>query len=221
MELALPHVVVRTFGSGLGADLVAALGAHPLEVSEARDRGESRRVAAGRPAILVVVAGGDPRETVAEVRDDFRGTPLLLIGDPSNPTVAATSDGSIESIPAGLPLPDIWRGRLPGPDDEFAHLVQAAADITLVPSRFEPCGLTQLYAFRYGSIPVVRATGGLVDTVVDATPEALADGTATGFRFEGSDAAALQRGLERALEDRKSTRLNSSHEWISRMPSSA
>ena len=107
MELALPHVVVRTFGSGLGADLVAALGAHPLEVSEARDRGESRRVAAGRPAILVVVAGGDPRETVAEVRDDFRGTPLLLIGDPSNPTVAATSDGSIESIPAGLPLPDI------------------------------------------------------------------------------------------------------------------
>lgn len=108
MELALPHVVVRTFGSGLGADLVAALSVHPLEVSEARDRGESRRVAAGRPAILVVVAGGgDPQETVAEVRDDFRGTPILLIADPSNPTATLTSDGSIESIPAGLPLPDI------------------------------------------------------------------------------------------------------------------
>jgi starch synthase len=85
-------------------------------------------------------------------------------------------------------------------DEGLAHLVQAAADITLVPSRFEPCGLTQLYAFRYGAIPVVRSTGGLVDTVVDATTEALADGTATGFRFDACDAAALERALERALD---------------------
>ena len=87
-----------------------------------------------------------------------------------------------------------------GFDEGLAHLVQAAADITLVPSLFEPCGLTQLYAFRYGSIPVVRATGGLVDTVVDATPEALADGTATGFRFEAFDAGAFERALARALD---------------------
>ena len=87
-----------------------------------------------------------------------------------------------------------------GFDEGLAHLVQAAADITLVPSRFEPCGLTQLYAFRYGAIPVVRATGGLVDTVVDATPEALADGSATGFRFDACDAAALEWAIERALD---------------------
>ena len=87
-----------------------------------------------------------------------------------------------------------------GFDEGLAHLVQAAADITLVPSLFEPCGLTQLYAFRYGAIPVVRATGGLVDTVIDATPEALADGTATGFRFDAFDAAAFERALERALD---------------------
>ena len=87
-----------------------------------------------------------------------------------------------------------------GFDEGLAHLVQAAADITLVPSRFEPCGLTQLYAFRYGTIPVVRSTGGLVDTVVDATPDTLADGTATGFRFDACEAAALERALERALE---------------------
>ena len=86
-----------------------------------------------------------------------------------------------------------------GFDEGLAHLVQAAADITLVPSRFEPCGLTQLYAQRYGSIPVVRATGGLADTVVDATPEALADGSATGFAFEGFDAAGLEHALGRAL----------------------
>lgn len=87
-----------------------------------------------------------------------------------------------------------------GFDERLAHLVQAAADVTLVPSLFEPCGLTQLYAFRYGSIPVVRATGGLVDTVVDATPEALADGTATGFRFDAFEPVALERAIARALD---------------------
>ena len=86
-----------------------------------------------------------------------------------------------------------------GFDEGLAHLVQAAADITLVPSRFEPCGLTQLYAQRYGSIPVVRATGGLVDTVVDATPETIRDGSATGFVFKGFDAAGLEHALGRAL----------------------
>jgi len=86
-----------------------------------------------------------------------------------------------------------------GFDEGLAHLIQAAADITLVPSRFEPCGLTQLYAQRYGSIPVVRATGGLVDTVVNATPTTIRDGSATGFVFEGFDAAGLEHGLGRAL----------------------
>jgi len=86
-----------------------------------------------------------------------------------------------------------------GFEEGLAHLVQAAADITLVPSLFEPCGLTQLYAQRYGSIPVVRATGGLVDTVVDATPETIRDGSATGFVFKGFDAAGLEHALGRAL----------------------
>jgi starch synthase len=87
-----------------------------------------------------------------------------------------------------------------GFDEGLAHLVQAAADITLVPSLFEPCGLTQLYAQRYGSIPVVRATGGLVDTVVDTHADTLRDGTATGFVFDGFEAAGLARALERALQ---------------------
>jgi starch synthase len=86
-----------------------------------------------------------------------------------------------------------------GFDEGLSHLVQAAADITLVPSLFEPCGLTQLYAQRYGSIPVVRATGGLVDTVVDTTPETLRDGTATGFMFAGFDGAGLEHALGRAI----------------------
>jgi starch synthase len=87
-----------------------------------------------------------------------------------------------------------------GFDEGLAHLVQAAADIVLVPSRFEPCGLTQLYAQRYGAIPVVRATGGLVDTVVDATAEAIRDGRATGFSFGPCEPGALVHAVERALD---------------------
>ena len=86
-----------------------------------------------------------------------------------------------------------------GFDEPLAHLVQAAADITLVPSLYEPCGLTQLYAQRYGAIPVVRRTGGLADTVVDTTPETLRDGRASGFVFESFDAGSLLEAVERAL----------------------
>ena len=87
-----------------------------------------------------------------------------------------------------------------GFDEGLAHLAQAAADIMLVPSRYEPCGLTQLYAQRYGAIPVVRATGGLADTVVDAAADAVAEGRATGFTFVPYDAAALVQTVERALD---------------------
>ena len=87
-----------------------------------------------------------------------------------------------------------------GFDEGLAHLVQAAADIMLVPSRFEPCGLTQLYALRYGTLPLVRATGGLVDTVVDTTPETLRDGTARGFTFDAIDSLTLEHALSRALD---------------------
>ncbi len=87
-----------------------------------------------------------------------------------------------------------------GFDEGLAHLVQAGADMLLVPSLYEPCGLTQLYALRYGTIPIVRATGGLVDTVVDATPEALASGRASGFVFEHADGNGLAWAVERALD---------------------
>lgn len=86
-----------------------------------------------------------------------------------------------------------------GYDEALARLIFAGADVILVPSRFEPCGLTQLYALRYGALPLVRHTGGLVDTVVDATPEALADGSATGFAFGEAAAPALTAAAARAV----------------------
>lgn len=84
--------------------------------------------------------------------------------------------------------------------DPLAHRIEAGADMFLMPSRYEPCGLNQLYSLKYGTAPVVRATGGLADTIVDATRETLADGTATGFTFREYEVLALSETLRRAIE---------------------
>lgn len=86
-----------------------------------------------------------------------------------------------------------------GYDEPLAHLIEAGSDLFLMPSRFEPCGLNQMYSMRYGTPPVVRATGGLADSVVDATPATLAAHEATGFVFQGANAEELYAGLLRAL----------------------
>ena len=86
-----------------------------------------------------------------------------------------------------------------GYDEALSHRIFAASDVTLVPSRFEPCGLTQLYALKYGSLPLVHRTGGLADTVVDCTLEDMADERATGFVFDRFDAAELTRALRRVF----------------------
>jgi starch synthase len=70
-----------------------------------------------------------------------------------------------------------------GFNEALAHVIEAGSDLFLMPSRYEPCGLNQMYSLRYGTPPVVRNTGGLADTVVNATDENLADGRATGFMF--------------------------------------
>ncbi len=96
-------------------------------------------------------------------------------------------------------------GRYPGVaiqigyHEAAAHRLQAGADILLAPARFEPCGLTQLYAMRYGTIPVSRRTGGLADTVVDAGAATLSNRTATGFLFDDADLASLEDATGRAL----------------------
>ncbi|MCB1739328.1 MAG: glycogen synthase, partial [Gammaproteobacteria bacterium] len=85
-------------------------------------------------------------------------------------------------------------------DEQLAHQMEAGADLFLMPSRFEPCGLNQMYSMRYGTPPLVHRTGGLADTVVDANPDTLAAGTATGFVFERPDPVSLSEALCRALD---------------------
>jgi starch synthase len=82
-------------------------------------------------------------------------------------------------------------------DDVLAHKIEAGADLFLMPSRYEPCGLNQIYSLKYGTVPVVRATGGLDDTVEDFDPAA---GSGTGFKFREYTADALLRTVRRALE---------------------
>lgn len=121
-----------------------------------------------------------------------RGARLALLGsgdkDLENAFVAA----------AGMNPAEI--GVLIGYDEPLSHQMQAGSDAILVPSRFEPCGLTQLYGLRYGTVPVVARTGGLADTVIDANDAALAAGCATGFQFAPVTAGALCDAIDRACD---------------------
>jgi starch synthase len=81
-------------------------------------------------------------------------------------------------------------------DNKLAHLVEAGSDMFLMPSRYEPCGLNQIYSLRYGTVPIVRATGGLDDTIEAFD---LQHGTGTGFKFSAYSGAALLDAIRQAL----------------------
>jgi starch synthase len=96
----------------------------------------------------------------------------------------------------------VHRGRVglvTGFNEPLSHLLQGGSDAILIPSRFEPCGLTQFYGLRYGCVPVVARVGGLADTIIDANDAAVSAGVATGIQFFPVDAAGLELGLKHAL----------------------
>lgn len=121
-----------------------------------------------------------------------RGASLALIG---------TGDADMEAAFRAAATAHPGRvGVVIGYSEPLAHLMMGGSDVILVPSRFEPCGLTQLYALRYGAAPLVARTGGLADTVIDANEAAIMAGCATGFQFAPVEAAALADALDRACD---------------------
>jgi starch synthase len=137
---------------------------------------------------------------------DQKGTDLIaalaaeLIESPAQLLVVGTGERAFEERLRTLAAQHPGRIAVHiGFDEALAHLAEAGADIFLMPSRFEPCGLNQMYSQRYGTVPIVSATGGLADSVVDCTETTLADGTATGFQFTPIDAAGLRGAITRAL----------------------
>lgn len=123
-----------------------------------------------------------------------------LVGLGGKLAVLGAGDHPLEG--AFLAAADRHRGRVGahiGYDEPLSHLMQAGGDAILIPSRFEPCGLTQLYGLRYGCVPVVARAGGLADTVIDANEAAVGAGAATGVVFAPSDALALHGAIARTI----------------------
>ncbi|HET7596739.1 MAG TPA: glycogen synthase GlgA [Burkholderiales bacterium] len=134
-----------------------------------------------------------------------KGIDLLIAAAPALASlvqIAVLGSGQREHEAALIELARRFPERIAvrvGFDDRLAHLIEAGADMFLMPSRFEPCGLNQMYSQRYGTPPIAHATGGLADTIVDCTRESLALGRASGFLFPDPSAPSLIAAVERAV----------------------
>ena len=168
--------------------------------------GKARCKAALQQSLGLTVGARTPLFAVVSRLTSQKGLDLVLAALPAllsqgaQLAVLGTGDAALENAFAAASV------RHPGQvavrmayDEAFAHQMVAGADVMLVPSRFEPCGLTQLYALRYGTVPLVRRVGGLADTVLDAGNAAGVGAEATGFVFGPATAEALADAITRAV----------------------
>jgi starch synthase len=151
---------------------------------------ESKRPLLGLVSRFVEQKGID---LVVEAAETFLQQPLQLV-------MLGSGERSLEQAVQSLAqrYPEQVAVHI-GYDEALAHQIEAGADLFLMPSRFEPCGLNQLYSLRYGTLPVVHRTGGLADTVVHTDAQTLKAGTATGFVFESVTTDGLLQALDQAL----------------------
>jgi starch synthase len=168
--------------------------------------GKARCKAALQQELGLAVAADAPLFGVVSRLTEQKGLHLVLavldhlIARGGQLVVLGTGDAALEAAfkARAVANPQAVSVRI-GYDEAYAHRIFAATDVTLVPSRFEPCGLTQMYGLKYGSLPLVHRVGGLADTVVDCALEHLADGTANGFVFNEFTLRALERAMDRAM----------------------
>jgi starch synthase len=147
---------------------------------------------ANRPVLGIVSRFADQKgfDLIAGIAHDLLHEDILL-------AVLGTGDRKYEELFRALAQDFPGRvGVKIGYDNKLAHLVEAGSDMFLMPSRYEPCGLNQIYSLRYGSVPIVRATGGLDDTIESFD---LQNGTGTGFKFSEYSGAAFLYTIRQAL----------------------
>ena len=171
-----------------------------LKAGYKRPKGKPKARTALRAELGLPDADG-PLCVVVSRLSEQKGLDLLLAALPAlleeggQLALLGTGDRALEDgFQAAAESPDVAVHI--GFDEALAHRLIAGGDAILVPSRFEPCGLTQLYGLRYGTIPVVSYTGGLADTVIHASPMALASGTATGLHIHPLDEAGLRLAFQ-------------------------
>ena len=168
--------------------------------------GKARNKAALQAETGLELLPGAPLFTLVGRLTEQKGLPLVLggiediVGGGGQLLVLGSGDAALEQALAAQAQahPGRMAVRLDY-DEALAHRIFGGSDVTLVPSRFEPCGLTQLYGLKYGSLPLVRRVGGLADTVVDTDLETLDDRSATGFVFDAFDSTPYRRALRRAF----------------------
>jgi starch synthase len=149
----------------------------------------------GGPLFIIV-----SRLTWQKGMDHMAGAIDHLVAAGGRLAVLGTGDAALEAAFTAAAARHPGRvGVRIGYDEAMSHLMQGGGDAILIPSRFEPCGLTQLYGLRYGCVPVVARVGGLADTVIDANEAALAAGVATGVHFAPADPGALADAISRAV----------------------
>jgi starch synthase len=131
------------------------------------------------------------RTMLDQIDDPREGFQVVLLGEGDDEYEARIRELADEY--------DRWVGIHVGYDETLAHQFQAGCDMLMLPSRYEPCGLTQMYAMKYGTLPIAHATGGLVDTITDVDDDSTA-GPGTGFLFEDHTEDAFRTTINRALE---------------------
>ncbi|WP_274629733.1 glycogen synthase GlgA [Arvimicrobium flavum] len=180
------------------AHLLAAYSAKALKARAANKRALEERFALDRddgPLLCVVsrLTWQKGIDVLAAILD-----PIVAAG--ARLAVLGTGDAGLEgALLAGAARHRGRIGTVIGYDEALSHLLQGGADAILIPSRFEPCGLTQLYGLRYGCVPIVARTGGLADTIIDANEAAIAAGAATGFQFSPLTPDAFMQTIRRAV----------------------
>ena len=179
------------------SDIAATYGAKTLDRRAANKRAIEKRFGLDEgDGILHCVVS---RLTWQKGMDILAGSLDWLVASGARLALIGTGEAAIEkSVLAAAQQHKGRIGVVTAYDEALSHLLQAGSDTILIPSRFEPCGLTQLYGLRYGCVPIVARTGGLADTIIDGNDAALATGAATGFQFSPVDGAALEAALARA-----------------------